>query len=304
MIAIKTKVRISAAVLVVWLLTAIVSTNGPGYAASKVQDRPDRPHSPPRYPWHFVNIWWTSASPTESFNEISVDFRIVGEVPDSVDLYIAPLGLARIGRTPLYGGVQTSTRGWPSKNHREVVVIGRGGIFSRWSSDNQKIPVELASGPPGTHFESADYEDNFISVRRKADWSSGSYTYLVRRARSQPTDAAFVWFTAYVRDNSTGSETEIGSLRFEGPDYSLGNAMAAFVEVYGETSPIPRVTIAFSEPRVNGVHRPSTAVRVFYPQNGTTSHLRFATARKRKSEILVSLEPKGVAYKPEERFRD
>ncbi len=262
-----------------------------------------RPPVPPAYPWHLVDVWWTCRQATENFNEISIDFRIVGEVPDSVDLYIAPLGLAWIGKTPFYGGIQTSTGGWPSKTAQKIVKIGRGGIFSRWAADNRKIPIEFADGPPGTHYESADYEDNFISVRRKADWNSGSYAYIVRRARTQPTDASHVWFTAYLRNNSDGRETEIGSLRFEGPDYSLDHRMAAFVEVYGATSVIPPVTIAFSEPRVNGVHRPSTSASAVYPANGTTGQPRFATSTKKQREIWVTLRPWGVADgKTEEKF--
>ncbi len=274
--------RIPRTVLLPLLLLLVVNTGS--------QPRP----IPPAYPWHFVDIWWTSPSPTERFNEISIDFRIVGNVPDAVDLYVAPLGLATIGKTPLYGGVQTSTGGWPSKSDHNIVKIGRGGIFSRWSAENEKIPVEFAEGPSGTHYESADYENNFISVRRRAEWSSGSYTYVVRRQRTLPTDQSFVWFTAYLRNNSDGGETEIGSLRFDGPDYSLGPQIAAFVEVYGSASTIPQVTVVFSEPRVNGVHRPATAVTAIYPSNGTTGQPRFATSRKKQRQIWVTLRPWGI----------
>jgi hypothetical protein len=259
---------------------------------------------PPKYPWHFVDIWWTSPAATTNFNELSIDFRIIGEIPDTVDLYIAPLGLSKIGSTPLYGGVQTSTGGWPNKQTRIMEKIGRGGIFSRWSANNTKIPIDRAEGPTGTHYEAADYEDNFISVRRKVNWRAGSYTYLVRRARSLPTDASYTWFTAYVRDNSNGTETEIGSLRIDGPNYSLDREIAAFVEVFGSTSPIPQVTVAFSEPRINGIVRSSTSVKAVYPPNETTDQPRFATSTKIGREIVVTLRPNGVADKVrQETFR-
>ncbi len=251
-----------------------------------------------------IDIYWTAAASTASFNEVSVDFRIVGEVPNTVDLYIAPVGIANIGGTEWYGGIQTHAGGWPTKTDHNIEPIDRGGIFSRWSADKKKIPLDFAEGPPGVHYESADYEDNFVSVRNKVDWHAGSYSYIVRRARSHPSDVSFVWFTAYIRNNATGVETEIGSLRFNGPKYDLYPTIAAFVEVYGSTSIIPQVTVAFSEPRVNGVYRPGTNANAIYDGNGTTGKPRYATSAKLGREIIVTLRPRGLAdNKTEETYK-
>ena len=255
---------------------------------------------PPAYPWHCADIWWTATAKTAEFYELSIDFRVVGNVPDTVDLYIAPFGLGEIGETSLYGGVQTNAGGWPTKTDQRIEGIGRGGIFSRWSADKRKIPVDFADGPPGAHFESADYEDNFVSVRRRVAWNAGSYTYIIRRARFMPTDNKFAWFTAYVRDNSSGVETEIGSLRIDGPNYALSRDLAAFVEVYGSTSIIPVVTVIFGEPRVNGVYRPNTSARVLFPANDTKNKPRFATASRQNREITITLRPEGVNDKVSE----
>ncbi|MEO8379864.1 MAG: hypothetical protein ABI779_09400, partial [Acidobacteriota bacterium] len=170
-----------------------------------------RAFTPPRYPWHLVDLWWTSAASTPTFSELAIDFEIVGEVPDGVDLYIAPLGLVQVGKIPAYGGVQTAIRGWPGKKDRRMLPIGRGGIFSRWSVDGEPVSLDEATGPAGTHYEAADYEDEFVSVRRHVAWKSGRYTYFLRRSKM----SGGLWLKASVRELASGQETEIGSLRFD-----------------------------------------------------------------------------------------
>jgi hypothetical protein len=252
-------------------------------------------HTPPRYPWHLVDVWWTSRTATPVFSELAIDFEIVGEVPDGVDLYIAPLGLVQIGRISTYGGIQTSIRGWPSKKDRRLVPIGRGGIFSRWSADDAPLSLDEATGPAGVHYEAADYEEQFVSVRRRVDWKSGRYTYFLRRTRRSDG----LWFTASVREVASGTETEIGSLRFDASDGSLGAPIAAFVEIYGSTSVIPQVTVIFSEPRVDGSKRRATATTFNYPDNGTDGSTRFATASQSGGRVVVTLVPAGVRNSPQ-----
>jgi hypothetical protein len=250
--------------------------------------RPAR--TPPKYPWHLVDIWWTSPASTPSFSELAIDFEIVGDVPDDVDLYIAPLGLVQIGQIEAYGGVQTSIRGWPSKSDRRMSPIGRGGIFSRWSVDEQPLTLDEASGPPGTHYEAADYENQFVSVRRRVPWTSGRYTYFLRRSKRSPG----LWFTASVRELRSGKEVEIGSLRFDSAHRSLAPSIAAFVEIYGATSQIPEVAVIFSEPRVDGARRPGTEMTFVYPENGTDGSIRFATASPRGERVFIDLVPEGL----------
>ncbi len=249
-----------------------------------------RAHTPPKYPWHLADVWWTSRTSTPSFSELAIDFEIVGDVPAGVDLYIAPLGLIEIGGISAYGGVQTSIRGWPGKEDRRLVPIGRGGIFSRWSEDDEPLSLDDAAGPAGTHYEAAGYEGKFVSVRRRVDWKSGRYTYFLRRAKR----TGGLWFTASVRELASGKETEIGSLRFDASDRSLSESIAAFVEIYGSTSVIPRATIIFSEPRVDGAKRPGTKTTINYPDNDTDGSMRFATASQSGDRVTVTLVPAGV----------
>jgi hypothetical protein len=251
--------------------------------------------TPPKYPWHLVDIWWTSPEPIRDVQEISIDFRIVGSISDTVDLYIAPLGLFKIAATSFYGGVQTSTRGKPSKQDRKTVIIGRGGNFSRWSLDNTPISLDYAEGAEGTYFESADYEKNFVSVRRKIEWKEGAYTYSVRKIRTANSQTPHAWYGAFLKNQSTGLETYIGSLRLDTAQFALGQAMASFVEVYGTKSIIPKIKILFSEPKINGKTRASTAIKAIYPAHGFASPPRFASTILQDGTVNVSTHPTGIS---------
>ena len=60
----------------------------------------------PPPPWHLVDLWWDIGqdSPFESY---SVDVDLSDDVPSTTSLYIAPVGLGHLGKTPFYGGIQT-----------------------------------------------------------------------------------------------------------------------------------------------------------------------------------------------------
>ena len=250
---------------------------------------------PPKYPWHLADVWWRCTAPNADVREISIDFSIAGEIADSVELYVAPLGLIKLNATSFYGGLQTSISGWPSKTFRTRQRIGRGGIFSRWSTDNTPIALDYADGGPDTHYEAADYEKNFISVRRKIEWRGGQYTYVVRRV-GQGTDAGtpYAWFGAFIVDRSTGKETPVGSLRLDGAEFRLGSAMAAFVEVYGTRSSIPKITVAFSEPRIDRRTCASSRTRSIYPSHGIPNAPRFATSALVGDAAVVTTHPAGI----------
>lgn len=70
--------------------------------------------------------------------------------------------------------------------------------------------------------ESAGYEGEFASVRRPLAWTKGTYTYQITKAQTEITDGKTnTWFTCRVQDPA-GHEHEIGSLRFEGADFTFG----------------------------------------------------------------------------------
>ena len=256
--------------------------------------RADRAYYPPRHPWHAADIWWACTATVDDVTEVAVDFRIIGRVDGSVALFIAPLGLFRINGTQFYGGVQTKSSGWPSKQPETKVDLGRGGIFSRWSSDNQPIALSYADGLPGTHYEAAAYEGNFVSVRRKVNWGEGDYTFRVRRAtHDSGRPVTHAWFGASVIDKASGAETRIGALRLDGSQFHIDMTMAAFVEVYGK-SRIPHVTVAFSEPRINAQACASSSTKVLYPKHGLDDPPRFATVAVLGDLAIVTTLPAGT----------
>lgn len=247
--------------------------------------------NPPRLPWHFVNVWWDSPSASAEFNEISIDFQIIGEPPSDVGIYIAPLGLAKVGTTAMYGGLQTRGNAWRSKQDQSFIELGNMAIFSRWSADNTAIDLDYARGQPGTHFVANDSENHFISVRRKLVWGSGEYTYFLRKKILNKQ----VWLSAAVKNQQNKQETEIGMLRIANDDLALHRAINSFVELYGTTSRIPRLALVFSEPKVDGQYRSNTRSKILYPSNGMSTPQRYASAFPVGRKVYIYLLPSAIS---------
>lgn len=224
----------------------------------------------PPLPWHVANIWWDFERPVEHFTSLEVDVTIDRDVPEEYNLYISPCGIAKINGLQFYGGIQTNINGWASKESRERVHRGKGGIFSRWSSDTT-TPIGLdhvRTVAEDCLVESAGYEGEFASVRRPYLWSKGTYTWCITKGASEGGNT---WFTSTIRD-SKGIVHEVGSLRFEGTDFTFWEKHSAFVEVYSTSkipkSGIPKVTVTFGWPRLNGKKVPLKKSHAYYPDKG------------------------------------
>jgi hypothetical protein len=200
-----------------------------------------------------------------------MDVTIDRDVPSDYNLYVSPCGVAKINEMQFYGGIQTNINGWPSKESRERVFPGKGAIFSRWSND-QKTPIGLdhvrVAGDDCV-VESAGYEGAFASVRRPFAWTKGTYTYRITKGATEQIDGTpCTWFQCQVR-NAQGTVRDIGSLRFEGTDFTFWAKHSAFVEVYGTEkiphSGIPKVNITFGWPRLNGQKVVLKKVSAYYP---------------------------------------
>ena len=230
----------------------------------------------PKLPWHLTNIIWDFEQPVEGFESLEVDVTIDRDVPSTYNLYIAPCGTAHINGLQFYGGLQTNLNGWVPGGARERVHAGRGGIFSRWSSD-RKTPLSLdhvKPAAPDCLVESAGYEGEFASVRRPFGWGRGTYTWSVSKGAAEEVDGRpSTWFQCRVKDHANPGEIiEIGSLRFEGADFTLGPRQYAFVEVYATAriphSGIPKVEVRFGWPRVNGRPAALKMATAYYPDTG------------------------------------
>jgi len=99
----------------------------------------------------------------------------------------------------------------------------RARSFSRWSHD-KKTPIGLGHVRRRRTglCESAGYEGEFCSVRRPFAWTKGTYTYSVIKADAEMIDGKpHTWFHCVVRSHETGASTYVGSLRFEGDDFTF-----------------------------------------------------------------------------------
>ena len=122
---------------------------------------------------------------------------------------------------------------------------------------------------PDCLIESAGYEGEFASVRRPLAWTKGTYTYQIVKGATEVADGKTnTWFSCRVKDSS-GTIHEIGSLRFEGDDFTYWAKHSAFVEVYSTSkipsSGIPKVNVTFGWPRVNGQKPALKGVHAYYP---------------------------------------
>ena len=254
----------------------------------------------PRRPWHVANIWWNFAGPVEKFTSLEMDVAIDRDVPETYNLYISPCGIAKINGLQFYGGIQTNINGWASKEDRERVSRGRGAIFSRWSSD-KKTPIGLdhvRMVADDCLVESAGYEGEFASVRRPFKWKKGSYTWSVTKGDTiERNGEPATWFACQVKDHADDSTFDVGSLLFEGDEFTFWGRHSAFVEVYSTReiprSSIPKVNITFGWPRINGEKVAIQGTSAFYPgeKSGATSSPDCAHIRAKGDSCVVEVGP-------------
>ncbi len=247
----------------------------------------------PPSPWHVANIWWDFEKPVEHFTSLEVDVTIDRDVPSDYNLYISPCGIAKINDLQFYGGMQTNINGWATKESRERVHRGKGGIFSRWSSD-KTTPIGLdhvRTAAADCLVESAGYEGEFASVRRPFAWTKGTYTWCITKGA---TEGGSTWFTCTIRDVK-GAVHEVGSLRFEGTDFTFWEKHSAFVEVYSTSkipqSGIPKVNVTFGWPRLNGQKIALKKAHAYYPDKGGPDSPDCAWVKADGEKCVVEVGP-------------
>ena len=247
----------------------------------------------PQLPWHAANVWWDFGGPVEQFTSLEHDVTIDRDVPEDYNIYISPSGIAKINGLQFYGGIQTNINGWADKESRERVHRGKGGIFSRWSSD-KTTPIGLEhvrTAAEDCLLESAGYEGEFASVRRPFAWTKGTYTWCITKGA---TEGESTWFTCTIRV-AKGVVHEVGSLRFEGTDFTFWERHSAFVEVYSTSkipkSGIPKVTVTFGWPRLNGMKVPLKKVHAYYPDKGGPDSPDCAWVKAEGENCVVEVGP-------------
>lgn len=216
-------------------------------------------------PWHLIDTWWDLGREAP-FESLAVDVTVSADVPPSVNLYIAPVGLGHLSKTPFYGGIQTRADG-STKKDPKLRSIGPGFLFSMWGERS----LDAIRPADGGLLQSSGHEGDFVSVRRPYDWKKGRYTYrLTRMDREEINGQPFTWVGAFVCSDEQDENVFVGALRFKGEKLVLDRKVANFVEVYGRRRPvadIPKVTVTFGPPVVNGQAVPHPTADAVYPKN-------------------------------------
>jgi hypothetical protein len=245
------------------LFLACFGVSGHAVAEDEPLSRDEDRHA--RIPWHLVDTWWDLGKDIP-FESLAVDVTVRDDVPSSVSLYIAPIGLGHLSKTPFYGGIQTRADGYTRKDGK-LRVIGPGFLFSMWGERGQ----DAIRPSEGGYFQSSGHEGDFVSARRPFDWKAGTYTYrLSRMDRETINGTPCTWVGAFVYCHESDENVFVGALRFKGENLVLDRKVANFVEVYGTRKPvsdIPKVTITFGPPVVNGAVEANLTALAVYPND-------------------------------------
>lgn len=232
-------------------------------------------------PWHLVDLWWDLGK-ERAFESYSIDVTISDDVPASKNLYIAPIGLGHLSKTPFYGGIQTQTDGY-TRDDKRLRKVGHGLLMSMWGERSHSAIRPAAGG----FFQSSGHEGDFVSVRRPYPWSKGTYTYkIVRMDKEMIEDKPFTWVGAFIYSHAKDENIFIGGLRFKGSELKLAPKIASFVEVYGPRVPvaeIPRLTVTFGNLQINGSPATVKSVEAIYPKGVPD----YAEAQGKQTSVVV-----------------
>ena len=222
-------------------------------------------------PWHTTDLYWEGAKPVDDVKTIGATFTVDRDVPDTVNLYIAPMGGQHLNKIMFYGGIQSNVNGWPSPTEKQRVHPGPGAIFSRWGG--APVSIDAAKPVEGGLCESAGYEGEFVSVRKPIRWKAGTYSWEVRREETvQIKGKPHTWFACFLKDHNRDKEHRVGALRFEGDVFSFNGRSTSFVEIYATSkiprSGVPEIKVTFQPPVVNGKTLSPSSVWVYHPRKG------------------------------------
>lgn len=215
-------------------------------------------------PWHLIDVWWDIGN-DQPFESLAMDITISDDVPATTNLYISPIGLGRLSKTAFYGGLQTQSDG-NTKSDKRLRKIGRGLLMSMWGERE----LDAIRPSVGGLLQSSGHEGDFVSVRRPYEWSKGKYTYKITRMDQETIDGKpYTWVGAFVYSHEKDENVFIGALRFPGEKLILDHSIANFVEIYGQRKPvsnIPKVTVTFGPPVVNGKVAANPSATAYYPK--------------------------------------
>jgi hypothetical protein len=249
-----------------------------------------------RMPWHLVDLWWDMGKEV-AFESYSIDVTISEDVPDSTNLYIAPIGLGHLNKIPFYGGIQTQTDG-TTKNDTRLRKIGPGLLMSMWGERS----LDAIRPSQGGFCQSSGHEGDFVSVRRPYEWKKGKYTYSVVKMDQEIVDGQpATWVGAFLYSHEKDENIFIGALRFKSENLILQRKVASFVEVYGNRIPvdkIPQVVVTFGNLKLNGEVLKAPGVEAIYPIGVPD----YADAKAKEDDVVIEVG-KSVENRSERRVQ-
>ncbi len=236
-----------------------------------------------RMPWHLVDLWWDMGEDTP-FESYSVDVTISDDIPSTKNLYIAPIGLGHLSKTPFYGGIQTQADGY-TKQNKQLRKIGPGFLMSMWGERS----FDAIRPSLGGFYQSSGHEGDFVSIRRPYKWTMGTYTYkIIRMDKEIINNKPHTWVGAFVYSHEKDENIFIGALRFKGDNLILSRKIASFVEVYGQRKPvaeIPKLTVTFGNLQVNGKTASIKSVEAIYPKDVPD----YAAAKTNAGSVVIKV---------------
>jgi hypothetical protein len=237
-------------------------------------------------PWHLIDIR-TQLKNDVTLEKLEIDFSVLSDIPNDLNLYIAPLGFGFINGQGFYGGIQTKVHG-----------TGKPGlIFSRW---NERDTTAIQTDSVGYKCSSGD-EGDFISVRKKFDWHKGKYKISLTAAQDTIMLRGKVhrWVTMSIYSYDAKQEVINGSLAFPGDTLMLNKELWMFVEIYGGFEPkialkdIPEMQFSFDKFVVNGQEQVQSVEANYWIE-----YPKYANATYKDGKILLIAGKKFARINP------
>ena len=220
--------------------------------------------------------------------KLEIDFSVLSDIPKDLNVYIAPLGYGFINSRGYYGGIQT-----------KVQDTGTPGlIFSRWDErDTAAIRTDSAG-----YKCSSGSEGDFISVRKKFEWSKGRYKISLTAGPDTIMLRGNVhrWVTMSIYSYNTRQEVVNGSLAFPGDTLMLNKDLYIFVEIYGNGNKptialkdIPEMRFSFDRFVVNGQEQVQSAEARYWIE-----YQKYADATYKDGKIFITCGKKYPRINP------
>jgi hypothetical protein len=207
-------------------------------------------------PWHMLGFDFM-LDQVYDMETFSMDLKVLTDVPDSLQLYIAPFGTGELNGTQFYSGIQTQCGGYYSvikgENSGRFIPLGRAMIFSRWGT---RASLALKKAEGGV-CESSGYEDDFVSVRNGLSWNKGTYTLTLKKTKETVflDSVLHTYVEMQVYDHKKKQTYSCGALAFPGTNLELSQRQYIFFELYGKrvnVNKLPHLKFICENYSVNG----------------------------------------------------